>query len=131
MSEDCCSSPSLISVEEATRRILESGSPVEQSEVVAIEPALGRVLAEDVCSSINVPGYDNSAMDGFAVHSADVKQKGTCLPLSQRITAGEVGSKLGSPYHCRPMGRIDFERFTLDNGLRVIVHKTRLLRLLA
>lgn len=94
MSEDCCSSPSLISVDEATARILESGSPVEQSEVIGIEEALGRVLAEDVCSTINVPGYDNSAMDGYAVRSADCAELGARLTVTQRIPAGQTGSQV-------------------------------------
>ena len=94
MSEDCCSSPSLISVDEATARILESGSPVEQSEVIGIEEALGRVLAEDVCSTINVPGYDNSAMDGYAVRSADCVEVGARLTVTQRIPAGQTGSQV-------------------------------------
>ncbi|MFC1589509.1 gephyrin-like molybdotransferase Glp [Pseudomonadota bacterium] len=94
MSEDCCSSPSLISVDEATARILESGSPVAQSEIIGLEQALGRVLAEDVCSSINVPGYDNSAMDGYAVRSADCAEAGARLSVTQRIPAGQTGSQL-------------------------------------
>ena len=94
MSEDCCSSPSLISVDEATARILESGSPVAQSEIIGLEQALGRVMAEDVCSTINVPGYDNSAMDGYAVRSADCAEAGARLSVTQRIPAGQTGSQL-------------------------------------
>src|SRR5687768_12157941 len=41
------------------------------SERVAVREALGRVLAEDVTSADAVPGFDNSAMDGFAVRAAD------------------------------------------------------------
>ena len=94
MSEDCCSSPSLISVDEATASILESGSPVEQKETINIEQALGRVLAEDVCSTINVPGYDNSAMDGYAVRTADCAEVGARLLVAQRIPAGQTGTSL-------------------------------------
>lgn len=94
MSEDCCSSPSLISVDEATASILESGSPVEQKETINIEQALGRVLAEDVCSTINVPGYDNSAMDGYAVRTADCSEVGARLLVAQRIPAGQTGTSL-------------------------------------
>ena len=94
MSEDCCSSPSLISVDDAIARILDPVSVIEQFEVVDIEDALGRVLAEDVCSSINVPGYDNSAMDGYAVRSADCVEPDSQLLVAQRIPAGQVGSPL-------------------------------------
>ena len=94
MVEDCCSSPSLISVDDAITRILEPVSAIKQSELVDIENALGRVLAEDVCSSINVPGYDNSAMDGYAIRSADCEKPGSQLLVAQRIPAGQVGQPL-------------------------------------
>ena len=94
MSEDCCSSPSLISVDDAITRILDPVSAVEQFEILDIDDALGRVLAEDVSSSINVPGYDNSAMDGYAVRSADCAEIGSQLLVTQRIPAGQVGAPL-------------------------------------
>ena len=51
-------------------------------------------MAGPVKAGIDVPAYDNSAMDGFAVNVRDIKQKGSTLPLSQTITAGKVGNKL-------------------------------------
>ena len=66
---DCCASPGLISVEQAIEKILAQATPVEQIETVDILDALNRVLAEDLHSSIDVPGYDNSAMDGYALRS--------------------------------------------------------------
>jgi len=47
-----------------------------------------------VRSSINVPGYDNSAMDGYAVRSADCTEKGAVLRIGQRIAAGQTGQPL-------------------------------------
>lgn len=94
MSEDCCSSPSLISVDEASSRIIQSCIPVEQSETISIEDALGRILNTDIISNINVPCYDNSAMDGYAVRTIDCAEAGTTLLISQRIPAGKVGSEL-------------------------------------
>jgi len=94
VSEDCCSSPSLISVDDAITRILDPISAVEQTESVGIENALGRVLAEDVFSSINVPGYDNSAMDGYAVRCVDCIDTGAQLQVAQRIPAGQMGTEL-------------------------------------
>ncbi len=91
---DCCSTPGLISVEQAIEKILFSASPVAQTETVDILNALNRVLAEDLLSTLDVPGYDNSAMDGYAVHSADCQISGQSLPVSQRIAAGQVGSVL-------------------------------------
>ena len=92
--EDCCASPGLIAVDEALSRMLDAAAPVEQTQELGIENSLGRVLAEDVRSEINVPGYDNSAMDGYAVRSADCTEAGVSLIVSQRIPAGQTGVKL-------------------------------------
>ena len=91
---DCCALPGLISVEQALEKVLAQASPVEQVEQVNILDALNRVLAEDLHSTIDVPGYDNSAMDGYAVRSEDCQVSGTDLPVSQRIAAGQVGRLL-------------------------------------
>lgn len=91
---DCCSTPGLISVSQAIDNILSQGEAVSESETVGILDALGRVLAEDMRSSIDVPGYDNSAMDGYAVRAEDCQQAGVTLPVSQRIPAGSTGSAL-------------------------------------
>ncbi len=91
---DCCASPGLISVEQALEKILLQTKPVEQVEQVGILDALNRVLAEDLYSSIDVPGYDNSAMDGYAVRSEDCQASGSQLPVTQRIPAGQVGTVL-------------------------------------
>ena len=92
--QDCCASPGLIPVDEALSRILAAGLPVEQTEQLPVTDALGRILAQDVVSSINVPGYDNSAMDGYAVNSADCDAVGVSLTVSQRIPAGHSGVTL-------------------------------------
>ena len=56
--------------------------------------ALGRVLAADVVSLLDVPPADNTSMDGYALRAADVPAAGTVLPVSQRIAAGHVGAPL-------------------------------------
>lgn len=91
---DHCAAPELLSVEAAIEKILSSASAVDEIEKVDTLNALNRVLADDVCSTIDVPGYDNSAMDGYAVRSEDCKTVGTSLPVSQRIPAGMVGAAL-------------------------------------
>jgi molybdopterin molybdotransferase len=60
----------LIEIEDARSAVLEGVSPLP-AEDVPLASALGRVLAEDVTSADAVPGFDNSAMDGFAVRAAD------------------------------------------------------------
>lgn len=65
--------PQSMPVEKAREHIRAFLTPVATVERVHVREALGRVLAEDIVSPINVPGHDNSAMDGFAVRHADLR----------------------------------------------------------
>lgn len=80
----------LLSVEDAQTKIAQLlGAPcgVEQ---LALRSALNRILAEEIISTINVPSYDNSAMDGYAVRSADLPGSGeTELRLVGKSFAGQ------------------------------------------
>ncbi len=84
----------LLTLDEALSRLLGAVSPLGETEVVSTFDGLGRVLAHDVRSLVDVPSADNSAMDGYALRSADVPAIGTVLPVSQRIPAGFVGAPL-------------------------------------
>jgi molybdopterin molybdotransferase len=64
---DHCAQPELMSVENAILKIQQAIQPVVETEVVDLLDALDRVLAETVFSAIDVPSYDNSAMDGYAL----------------------------------------------------------------
>jgi molybdopterin molybdotransferase len=88
--------PAMLSLDEAIERLLaQVGAPApERAETVSTFDALGRVLAEDVRSLIDVPPADNSEMDGYALRAADVAAPGIVLRVSQRIAAGSVGSAL-------------------------------------
>jgi molybdopterin molybdotransferase len=68
--------PDSMPVDKARQHIRAFLSPVTTVERLNIRAALGRVLAEDVISPINVPQHDNSAMDGFAVRFADLNAEG-------------------------------------------------------
>ncbi len=96
MSTDPNARPAMISVDEAVDRILARvAAPASASaEQVSTFDALGRVLAADVRSLIDVPPADNSAMDGYAVRLGDLPAPGVVLQVSQRIPAGVVGSPL-------------------------------------
>ncbi len=80
--------------DDALSQLLNAAVPLSEVESLKIEQALGRVLALPISSSINVPGWDNSAMDGYAVRFKDLSGKGTRLPISQRIPAGQAGEPL-------------------------------------
>ncbi len=85
--------PDAIRVADAQRVIERFVTPVEAVERVAVRAALGRVLAADVISPIDVPAHDNSAMDGYAVRARDLGSEGeTALRV--------VGSAFaGVPFH--------------------------------
>jgi len=81
----------MLSVEEAQARILTqvSRQPLER---VPLEASYGRVLGVDVRSPRDVPPWDNSAMDGYAVKAADTSADGVSLRINETIGAGEVGT---------------------------------------
>lgn len=62
-------------------------------ESVPLPQALGRVLASAITATVDVPPYDNSAMDGYALRAGDWHD-GVVLPVSQRIIAGAPPSRL-------------------------------------
>jgi molybdopterin molybdotransferase len=66
-----------LGLEEARARILADIVPVDGRESVALRDALGRVLAHDILSSVDVPSHRNSAMDGYALDSTGVPEAGT------------------------------------------------------
>ena len=57
----------MISVDEAIKKVMEKISPTGETEEVDLMEATGRVLAEDICSDIDISPFDKSAMDGYAV----------------------------------------------------------------
>ena len=67
---------------------------IAERESLPTADALGRVLAEAVHSTLDVPPADNTSMDGYALCVADLQAAGGELPVSQRIAAGQVGSAL-------------------------------------
>lgn len=85
---------SLKTIEEALEFILAQVKPVTETETLPLTECLGRVLAKSLTSQINVPPWDNSAMDGYVVRLDDLTAPGVVLPVAQRIPAGSVGSEL-------------------------------------
>ena len=85
----------MLSLDEALQRLVAgaAGARIGEVETLSTFDALGRVLAADVVSLIDVPPQDNSSMDGYAVRLADLAS-GAALPVSQRIAAGHVGQPL-------------------------------------
>jgi molybdopterin molybdotransferase len=83
----------MLAPERAAELVLERAAPLS-AESVPLASALGRVLADDVRSTDDIPGFDNSAMDGFAVRAADTAGAASDQPVPLEIT-GE--SRAGQP----------------------------------
>jgi len=83
--------PALQSLDEALARLLGQVAPLGQTQELPTAEALGRVLAAEVRSLIDVPPADNTSMDGYALCAADVAAPGAVLPVAQRVPAGVVG----------------------------------------
>jgi molybdopterin molybdotransferase len=80
--------------EDMRAALLAAATPLSTVEQVPTAEALGRVLAVDQISSLDVPPLDNSSMDGYALRCADVPAVGARLVVAQRIPAGSVGHTL-------------------------------------
>ncbi|HEY3452246.1 MAG TPA: gephyrin-like molybdotransferase Glp [Myxococcales bacterium] len=97
----------MLTVEEALAEVL-SQVPVMPSEKVGILQALGRVLAEEVASPRDLPPYDVSQMDGYALRAADVRQASPSSPVKLSIVARSVAGKGAD----RPIGPGEAARVT-------------------
>jgi molybdopterin molybdotransferase len=122
----------LLSVDEALEVLLAGARAVSEIEEVPTLEATGRVLARAQVSTMDVPPMDNSAMDGYAVRTADVKAPDTRLKVAQRIQAGSTGAALAPGSAARiftgapiPQGAdaIVMQEFCAADGDYVIVKK--------
>ncbi|MEY4753016.1 MAG: hypothetical protein RJA44_691 [Pseudomonadota bacterium] len=90
-----------LSVSAARAAIRAALHPIRGSEPVPLLQALGRVLAADVISPIDVPAHDNSAMDGYALRGSDLQADApTVLECSATLHAGDVPTGSPPPGHC-------------------------------
>jgi len=102
-----CDSPvfnkSLLSADEALEFLLDASTAPEKKESVSLDNSLSRILASDIHSTINVPGFDNSAMDGYAIALNDnqLLQKNLSFDIVDRIPAGSTGNELSKGYAAR------------------------------
>jgi molybdopterin molybdotransferase len=85
------SDPAALPVDEAQRLICARITAVEATETLPLLNALDRVLAADIISPINVPAYDNSAMDGYALRGADLPADGVAPVTFKNIGIAYAG----------------------------------------
>ena len=90
----------MLTVSEAIQKLIAPAQPLANDrrraglQSVPVTEALGRVIAVDIASTIDVPPAANSAMDGYAFCAADAAANNFKLPVSQRIPAGSVAMPL-------------------------------------
>jgi len=123
----------VISVEQALERVLEAVVPAV-SERVCLDQAHGRVLAEDVVAGLDLPPWDNSAMDGFAVVASDTTSVPARLAVAGVLMAGDTPQNSVQPGSCvrimtgapMPEGANAVVMFeNTDRGLEeVVIHKS-------
>ncbi len=71
--------------------MLAAAKPLTETRETPLLESLGRVVAQPVVATVNVPGEDNSAMDGYALRAAEATRP---LQVTQRIAAGKLGTEL-------------------------------------
>ena len=123
LTDDCFAfSGPLLPLSDMERLIGERVTPVSETERVPLRGADGRVTAADIKAPVDLPPFDNSAVDGYAVRHADLKRDGdTKLAIAGRLTAG-AQCRLGA--QARP-GDPDFHRRGDAGGRRYRVHAGR------
>lgn len=93
----------MLDLETAVARVL-AALPAPQVDRISLTESAGRILAEPVISPLDLPAFDNSAMDGYAVRAADIRTAKADAPvrlrLKGRIAAGEAFNSELSPGEC-------------------------------
>ncbi len=87
----------LLSTSEALRFLTDAANCTSNTNMVKLDDALSQVLAQDIQSKINIPGFDNSAMDGYAINLKDNQVNtpgGFFFDIVDRIPAGSTGNEL-------------------------------------
>ncbi|WP_158812105.1 gephyrin-like molybdotransferase Glp [Beijerinckia sp. L45] len=87
----------LLPLDEAVRLLFERIPALADTEVVSLADADGRILAAPLVATLNLPGFDNSAVDGYAVRFADLSDGETVLPVVGRIAAGHAPHESPGP----------------------------------
>jgi molybdopterin molybdotransferase len=92
--------PNSMPVDQARARIARFLAPIRGAERVGVRAALGRILAADVISPLDVPAHDNSAMDGYALRHADLGSSETTLRVAGAAFAGKPYTGPIAPGEC-------------------------------
>lgn len=93
---DHCATPGLTPVDQALDTLLSEITPIAETEVVSLDAAMGRVLAQSVTSQLNIPPADNSAMDGYAMKAQDAVSGKTLKQVATVFAGHPYGGPVNS-----------------------------------
>ncbi|MES2625506.1 MAG: gephyrin-like molybdotransferase Glp [Pseudomonadota bacterium] len=122
----------LMPLADALQYVLAAVKPTQTVLEIPLSDALGSVLAQTMRANIDVPAYDNSAMDGYALKVSDVDSVGTRLPMSQTIAAGHPGQTLAAGSIARiftgapiPVGAnaVVMQENTVTDGSNIVINE--------
>jgi molybdopterin molybdotransferase len=91
----------MLELQDALARILSSTTP-RSAEIVPLERADRRVLAQTIPAPISLPAFDNSAMDGYALRSADVQLATADKPVTLKCTDSIPAGRIVGGHHIQP-----------------------------
>ncbi len=99
LSDDCFAfAGPLMPVDEVDRLIVQRVAPVAETEMVTLSAAAGRVIGRDMAAPVDLPPFDNSAVDGFAVSHRDLDPAAeTRLGIVDRVAAGHSATRALAP----------------------------------
>lgn len=117
----CSLNEKLESYEDALSSLLSLSSDFPKTINISINDCMGRIVSEDIFSSINVPSFDNSAMDGYAIcapsgliNTPGIKE----FKLMSRVAAGEMAGSINENEACRI-----FTGAPIPNGTTAVIRQ--------
>lgn len=91
----CCDAPNLMPLDDAVALLNRQLTAIVEQETLPLEQALDRILAGDIKAPIDVPGYDNSAMDGYALRYADKSHSQQFELIGKAFAGAPFDGKVG------------------------------------
>jgi molybdopterin molybdotransferase len=88
--------PDALRVDTARAAVRACLSPIHEIDTVKVREALGRVLAQEIVPGVDVPSYDNSAMDGYAVRFSDLQENRPLKEIGTALAGKPFAGKLGA-----------------------------------